>query len=244
MSVKFNLETPVGNSLEGISRVSGWYIPDHSLRPQLYVACNGKREAALEWGSIRPDVSSVYPAQSQSIISGFQGDLLVGEHVQGQELDVAVLDAEGHDRELFRRTYVLGSSRPLVTRDRSFNLFDLLVCPECRSPLAKQDPGWTCPRCAMPVPSFGEACRIFFTEQGIPCLHLSEQTTTHPYSSDVLEILDAIRAGWCSISGRVIRRRNCYALRWYISMPYSTSGRISSAPADGCRFAIIPSMPL
>ena len=49
MSVKFNLETPVGNSLEGINRLSGWYIPDHGLRPQLYVACNGKREAALDW---------------------------------------------------------------------------------------------------------------------------------------------------------------------------------------------------
>ena len=107
MSVKFNLETPVGNSLAGINRLSGWYIPDHGLRPQLYVACNGKREAALEWGSIRPDVSSVYPAQSQSIISGFQGDLLVGEHLEGQDLDVAVLDAAGQDRELFRRRYAL-----------------------------------------------------------------------------------------------------------------------------------------
>ncbi len=108
MTVKFNLETPTGNRLDPISRFSGWYIPDHGCRPQLYVACNGEREAALEWGSIRPDVSSVYSVQSQAIISGFQGDLLVGEHVQGQEVDIAVLDAAGQDRELFRRTYVLG----------------------------------------------------------------------------------------------------------------------------------------
>ena len=150
MSAMFNLETPAGSSLGTINRLSGWYIPDHGRRPERDVACNGKREAALEWGSIRPDVSSVYPAQSQSIISGFQGDLLVSEHLQGQELDVAVLDAAGQDRELFRRTYVIGASSPPVTRDRSFNLFDLLVCPECRSPLSKQEPGWVCPRCAMP----------------------------------------------------------------------------------------------
>lgn len=194
MSVKFNLETPVGNSLGAINRLSGWYIPDHGRRPQLYVACNGKREAALEWGSIRPDVSSVYPAQSQSIISGFQGDLLMGEHLQGKELNVAVLDAAGEDRELFRRTYVIEASPPPVTRDRSFNLFDLLVCPECRSPLSKQETGWVCPRCAMPV-HLRAGVPHFLHEQGTPCLHLSEQTSTHPYSSDVLDILGRHRAG-------------------------------------------------
>ena len=194
MSVKFNLETPVGNSLEGINRLSGWYIPDHGLRPQLYVACNGKREAALDWGSIRPDVSSVYSAQPQSIISGFQGDLLVEEHVQGQELDVVVVDAAGPDRELFRRRYALKAFRPQTSRDRSFELVDLLVCPECQSPLAKHDRDWACPRCAIPIPLRGGVPH-FLHEQGIPCLHLSEQTTTHPYSSDVLEILDRHQSG-------------------------------------------------
>ena len=71
MSARFNLETPGGERLDTITRFSGWYIPDHGRRPHLYVACNGKREALLEWGSIRPDVSSVYPSQSQSMISGF-----------------------------------------------------------------------------------------------------------------------------------------------------------------------------
>ncbi len=194
MTVKFNLETPTGNKLDPISRFSGWYIPDHGCRPQLYVACNGEREAALEWGSIRPDVSSVYSVQSQAIISGFQGDLLVGEHVQGQEVDIAVLDAAGQGRELFRRTYVLGPYRPPAARDRSFNLFDLLVCPECQSPLAKHDVGWACPRCAMRARLRGGVPH-FLGEQGIPCLHLSEQTTTHPYSSDVLDILDRLRQG-------------------------------------------------
>ncbi len=194
MSVNFNLETPVGNRLVGINRLSGWYIPDHGLRPQLYVACNGKREAALEWGSIRQDVSSIYPAQSQSIISGFQGDLLVGEHLQGEELEVAVLDAAGQDQELFLRRYVLESSRPQTFRDRSFKVVDLLVCPECQSPLAKHGHDWVCSRCALPVPLRGGVPH-FLQEQGIPCLHLSEQTTTHPYSSDVIEILDRHHSG-------------------------------------------------
>lgn len=194
MTVKFNLETPMGNRLDAISRFSGWYIPDHGCRPQLYVACNGEREAALEWGSIRPDVSSVYSVQSQAIISGFQGDLLVGEHVQGQEVEVAVLDVAGQDRELFRHRYTFGSYRPPAARDRSFNLFDLLVCPECHSPLAKHDLGWACPRCALRACLRGGVPH-FLHAQGTPCLHLSEQTTTHPYSSDVLDILDRLRQG-------------------------------------------------
>jgi SAM-dependent methyltransferase len=194
MSVKFNLETPVGNSLEGINRLSGWYIPDHDLRPQLYVTCNRNRQAALEWGSLRPDVSSIYPGQSQSIISGFQGDLLTDGHMEGQELDLAVLDAAGQDQELFRRTYVIRSSNPLVTRDRSFKLPDLLVCPECQSPLATCDHDWACSRCALPVPLRGSVPH-FLQETGIPCLHVSEQTATHPYSQDVIEILDRLHNG-------------------------------------------------
>jgi len=194
MTIQFNLETPTGDRLDTVSRFSGWYIPDHGRRPQLYVAYDGKQEAALEWGSIRPDVSSVYPTQSQAIISGFQGDLLVSERMQRQGLEVTVLDAAGQDRALFRRTYACEPYQPLITRHRSFDLFDLLVCSECRSPLAKHDLGWACPRCAMSVPLRGGVPHVLH-EQGIPCLHLSEQTNTHPYSSDVLDILDRHRTG-------------------------------------------------
>lgn len=194
MTAKFNLETPTGNRLDGISRFSGWYIPDHGRCPKLYVACNGKREAALEWGSLRPDVSKVFSGQSRAIISGFQGDLLVGGLAQVQEMEVAVLDEAAQDFELFRRTYAIGPYRPPAMRDRSFNLSDLLVCPECRSPLAKHDIGWACPECAMPVHLRGGVPH-FLQNQGTPCLHLSEQTNTHPYSTDVLDILDRHRSG-------------------------------------------------
>lgn len=194
MTVRFNLETPGGPQLDTINRFSGWYIPDHGRRPQLYVACNGKRVATLEWGSVRPDVSSVYSTHSQAIISGFQGDLLMGEQDQSKAVEVVVLDAAGQDRELFRRTYAVGPYRPPVMRDRSFNLCDLVVCPECRSALAKQDLGWTCPRCARLVPLRGGVPH-FLQEQGTPCLHVTEQTNTHPYSAEVLDILGRHRAG-------------------------------------------------
>ncbi len=180
--------------MDRLSRFSGWYIPDHGRRPQLYVTCNGEREAALEWGSIRPDVFSVHPSQAQAIVSGFQGDLLVGDHVQKQEVEVAVLDGEEQDRPLFRRTYALGASRPSAMRDRSFDLFDLLVCPECHSTLVKHDLGWTCSRCGVRA-SIRGGVPHFLHEQGTPCLHLSEQTTTHPYSSDVLDILGRHQGG-------------------------------------------------
>jgi SAM-dependent methyltransferase len=194
MTVRFNLETPGNNKLDTINRFSGWYIPDHGRRPQLYVSCNGKREAALEWGSIRPDVSSVFSAQPKAIISGFQGDLLMKECEQAQEAEIVILDAAGQDRELFRRTYAIGPYRPSVMRDRSFNLFDFLVCPECRSPLARHDVGLACPRCATPV-SLRGGVPHFLQEEGAPCLHLTEAANTHPYSSDVLDILGRHRAG-------------------------------------------------
>ena len=194
MKSKFNLETPLGDRLDTIARFSGWYIPEHGRRPELYVACNGKREVLLEWGSIRPDVSSVYPSQSQSMISGFQGDVLVGEYEQRPELDVAVCDAAEQDRELFRRRFAVGPYRRPALRDRSFALFDLLVCPECRSSLAKHETDWGCPRCGMSIPLRGGVPH-FLQAEGTPCLHLSEQTNTHPYSSEVLDILGRHRAG-------------------------------------------------
>jgi len=194
MTVRFNLETPGGSQLDTINRFSGWYIPDHGRRPQLYVACNGKRAAALEWGSIRPDVSSVYSMSAQAIISGFQGDLLIGEQ-EPTPVEVVVFDAaEQQDRELFRRTYAVRPCCQPVARDRFFNLFDLLVCPECRSPLAKQDLRWVCARCARRVPVEGGVPH-FLQDQGTPCLHITERTNTHPYSAEVLDILGRHRAG-------------------------------------------------
>ena len=194
MTVKFNLETPMGNRLDAISRFSGWYIPDHGCRPQLYVACNGEREAALEWGSIRPDVSSVYSVQSQAIISGFQGDLLVGEHVQGQEVDVAVLDVAGQDRELFRHdTPWVVSAANLRETDRSTSSISSCVRSAIRL-LPNMTLGGPVPdvRCVLCLRG---GVPHFLHDQGTPCLHLSEQTTTHPYSSDVLDILDRFRQG-------------------------------------------------
>ena len=194
MTVKFNLETPTANTLDSVNRFSGWYIPEHGRRPQLYIACNGEREAALEWGSIRPDVSSVYPAQPQAIVSGFQGDLLCREHDSGREVEVAIYDAASQERELFRRRYRENGNRALSMRDRSFDILELLVCPECHSRLSRQDRAWSCPMCPMRACFRGEVPH-FLQADGTPCLHLSEQTSTHPYSPDVLDLLDRHKEG-------------------------------------------------
>lgn len=83
MTVAFNLETPTGTILDPVSRFSGWYIPQSGCRPQLCLLCNGHREAALAWGSVRSDVAAVHQTQALAITSGFQGDLFGGEHLQG-----------------------------------------------------------------------------------------------------------------------------------------------------------------
>ena len=232
MNAKFNLETPGGSRLDTVTRFSGWYIPDHDRRPQLYVACNGKREALLEWGSIRPDVSSAFPSQSQSMISGFQGDVLMGESAQAPELDVVVCDAAAQGRELFRRRYAVGPYHPPALRERSFALFELLVCPECRSPLAKHETDWGCPRCGMSIAVRGGVPHFLHAE-GTPCLHLSEQTNTHiPQMCSTF--LGAIERASCSISGLATLPRICCGLTWSILMPFSISGPIWSVRVAAC----------
>jgi SAM-dependent methyltransferase len=194
MTVKFNLETPTDELLDTVSRFSGWYIPEHGRRPQLYVACDQKPAASLEWGSIRPDVSTVYSAYPQAIISGFQGDLLFGAHEAGRSIEVTVRDGASQEQELFRRAYTFGAYRTPAVRERSFNLSDLVVCPDCYAQLGRHDRAWDCPQCSLCAHLRGGVPH-FLQARNMPCLHLSEETSTHPYSSEVLELLDQHTSG-------------------------------------------------
>jgi SAM-dependent methyltransferase len=189
MRMKFNLETPTENVLETVTRFSGWYIPTHGDRPHLRVRCNGKLEAALEWGSLRPDVCAAYPGDPQAIISGFQGDLLYGNDDRNREIDVAIVDESYQEGELFKRTYRIEPFNLQTMRPRSFEIFDLVVCSECHSPLSRTGQEMACVECGTCVPLRGETPH-FLCEGGTPCLRLTERTSTHPYSSEVLEILD------------------------------------------------------
>ena len=113
MSVQFNLETPAGKCLWDQSILRLVYSRP---RPSASTLCRlqrgtGSRTRMGEYSSGRILRSST---QSQAITSGFQGDLLIGEHAQGRELDVAILDGAEQERELFRRTYAVGSYRPLA----------------------------------------------------------------------------------------------------------------------------------
>ncbi|HVG01584.1 MAG TPA: methyltransferase domain-containing protein, partial [Nitrospira sp.] len=189
MTRKFNLETPSGAMLDTISRFSGWYIPEQAGRPQLVMSCNGEPRAALDWGSIRPDVSSAYPSCPRGMISGFQGDLLFDEQESGRTVEVTVCDGENQDPELFRRAYTVGPYRAPAVRDRSFKLFDVLVCPECQHELFQHDRTLACGNCETRASLRGGVPQ-FLPGKSASCLHLSEQTSTHPYSSDVLELLD------------------------------------------------------
>ncbi len=191
---KFNLETPGGAMLETVSRFSGWYIPEQGGRPQLVVSCNGEPEAALDWGSIRRDVSSAYPAFSQGMISGFEGDLLFDEQQSGRTIEITVRDGEKHESELLRRTYTVGAYRAPEVRDRCFKLLDVLVCPDCHHQLDQHDRRLACGTCGTRTCLRGGVPH-FLKERGVPCLHLSEKTSTHPYSSDVLDWLDRYQDG-------------------------------------------------
>ena len=189
MMPKFNLETPSGAVLETISRFSGWYIPEQGGRPQLLVSCNGEPEAALDWGSIRPDVASAYPDLTQGMISGFQGDLLFDEKGSSRTVEITICDGQNREPELFRRTYRVGAYRAPDVRDRCFNLLDVLACSECHHQLELHDRSLICCNCEARICQRGGVPH-FLRGKGWPCLHLSEQTNTHPYSSDVLELLN------------------------------------------------------
>lgn len=194
MTVAFNLETPTGTILDPVSRFSGWYIPQSGCRPQLCLLCNGHREAALAWGSVRSDVAAVHQTQALAITSGFQGDLFGGEHLQGGVVEIAVIDEAARGIELIRQTYLVRPFRPLPVRERSFQIDRLLVCPECQSSLVYKGARWVCPRCPLHAAVRGGVPH-FLEGRGLPCLHVSEQNVTHPYSSDVREILDRHKDG-------------------------------------------------
>lgn len=186
---KFNLETPKGPLLDTVSRFSGWYIPEQGGRPQLVVSCNGEVRAALEWGSIRPDVSLAYPHYSQGMISGFEGDLFCDEQESGRTIEVTVDDGECQEAPLFRRTYMVGAYRAPEIRDRRFELLEVLVCPECHHHLSRHDRSLACSNCEVAACLRG-GIPHFLCRNGVARLHLSEQTSTHPYSADVLDLLD------------------------------------------------------
>jgi len=195
VTAKFNLETPVDDALPTVSRFSGWYIPEHPRRPHLVIKCNGQIEAALEWGSIRTDVFTAFPDQPRSIISGFQGDLLLhSDHDHAACIDVAVVDELQGEVDLFRRTYSVGPIHSHPQREKSFDVVDLLVCPTCDVGLGRTARELSCPRCLCRVSLRGEVPH-FLHDRGTPCLHLTERTATNPYSTDVLEILDRKKDG-------------------------------------------------
>ena len=194
MNSRFNLETPSGKMLETVSRFSGWYIPVHGLRPNLKIKRQGKPEAALEWGSIRPDVSTVHPCHPHAIVSGFQGDFLCREEDVGKHIDLAVVDELHPETDLWRGTYAVGTYQPPALRPRSFNTIELLVCPRCHSRLEKHRHELVCSQCPAPVPLRGGVPH-FVHDGGTPCLHLTEPTPTNPYSAEVLQILEQYKDG-------------------------------------------------
>jgi SAM-dependent methyltransferase len=187
---KFNLETPKGPLLDTVSRFSGWYIPEQGGRPQLVVSCNGEVRAALDWGSIRPDVSLAYPSYRQGMISGFEGDLFCDEEEAGRTIEVTIDDGECQKEHLFRRTYMVGAYRAPEVRDRRFELLDVLVCPECHHDLSRHNRRLACSNCEVGA-SLRGGVPHFLCGNGVARLHLSEQTSTHPYSTDVLNLLDS-----------------------------------------------------
>ncbi|HJT19316.1 MAG TPA: methyltransferase domain-containing protein [Nitrospira sp.] len=172
-----------------VTRFSGWYIPAHEDRPRLRIQRNGKSEAALEWGSIRPDVSSVYRDSPRAIISGFQGDVLCDEQDHGKEVLLSIRDEAHGGKELLTQAFLMGQFAPPIVRSKAFRLLDVVVCPACHSRLDRHSNELVCAACLSRIVLRGGVPH-FLSAGEAPCLRLTEQTPTNPYSADVLELLE------------------------------------------------------
>ncbi len=185
----FNLETPAAPQLTGVTRFSGWYIPESSTVPNLVVTLDGRPVVKLPWGYPRPDVVPYFPDVPRALLCSFQGNV-VSPAEPGRRVEVEILDRGNPSapKRLYGRTYTVTEGRPAPVRKRSFSLAELLVCPDCGGKLEERLDALACRACATSRPSI-QGVPHFLTPGEYPSLSLTEETSTHRYSSMVEKVL-------------------------------------------------------
>lgn len=183
----FALDSPTGDELRRIERVSGWYLPeDGSPEFVIRLILNDAPYAACIRAH-RPDVGAAFPQVPRAALCGFVGDLLLPSEIcKGEQVTLTILaqHSDGMHVQLLRQTFFVSEDPvPFNPRHRSFDLDEILMDPESSLPASGRPESI---RRYAGVPHFHPAGVL-------PIVRLTEQGTTHPLSQQAENLVRATK---------------------------------------------------
>ena len=191
--MKFALDTPKKRQLEGVTRFSGWCL-DNKGQPadRVLLRADGCDIAQLERAH-RWDLAQTFSEFPEAVLGGFGGELVVpAEPGWGRKIELELVACTGSNRHLLTRDIYRVPTQPTqLHRPRAFDLGDILErMPEYdywQSSKAGEldDPQILWPACILGVPHF-------HANGTVPTLRMLEQGPTNAYSSDALDIMNAV----------------------------------------------------
>lgn len=192
----FNLDTPNSTQLNYLTRFSGWYIPLSSQEVRLSLYLNGKPYTSLSYGSHRSDVAAAYVEQEGAFESGFFGDLLLPNVIKpGEEIEIEIIDEGKEKTSLFKKKFNLTKlEETLDKKQKVFDIKRLLCCPNCGGNFKINELDGCCSNCGNTLYVRGATPHILQKNE-LPFLRLTEQQETHPYSQDVIDLLNEVGGG-------------------------------------------------
>ena len=192
----FNLDNPVDGQLGTLTRFSGWYIHPTTQKIRLSLYLNGQPYASLLHGLERLDVAAGFPEQEGALSSGFFGDILIPSTIKlGEGVEIEIF-CDGKDKTLLfhKKFTVVEVGESWQQKPKSFDIEQLLYCPECRQKIILSQLDSRCTVCNRTVYTRGGTPHILPKDE-LPFLRMTEKQSTHPYSQDVMAILDKVGDG-------------------------------------------------
>lgn len=190
----FNIDTPANTHINKVSIFSGWYIPQNRQAAILNVYIDGQPYCSLIHGLERPDVAAAFPDQEGSLNSGFFGNIILPDTVKlGEELVIEIRDTQNKTVILKNKYTVTDLGSNLQLRERQFKLEKLLSFPNYNEDINfNKLEKLHLSDCDVHVR--GETVHILNKDE-LPFIRVTETETTHPYSQDVLDILEQVDNG-------------------------------------------------
>lgn len=186
----FNLDAPQTKELNYLTQFAGWYIPNHDADVKLKIYLDNQPYSSLLHGGSRPDVAAAFPDEKNAAHSGFWGELLLPATIEaGSNVEIEIA-AESQTVEFLYRERFLVTGKPEIfpERERKFNLEGMLRCPECDRQFS---PPGNCNAENCPVWKRGNTFHVL-PKGDLPFTRLIERQTTHPYSEEILDVLEKI----------------------------------------------------
>lgn len=174
---RFELDTPTGEWLEGVTRFSGWFLDSGGLPANsIVLTVDGEPRCQL-LQTTRVDVGEALPDKPHAALSGFVGDLVLNkDHVAGDRVTVEFIGtlSNGTKQLLAKRKFDVRALQ--VDYERRPTLYDLknLLVPD------------VAPVYIAGVPHFHDAV--------VPMLRLLDKGPTHGYGRVAQKMIDGLSA--------------------------------------------------